>query len=506
MNCILIFSGFLCSLNFVTVEGLYKRWLPNTNFENSDNWNVGRVPCGSDVVKFSNGESLSPTVYVQTNSTMKELWLPMNGEIIFGANSILSFTDSVRNTEQCPDAEGELEFIRGPKDWLDPDNWCTTATEMGECLNTPQLESERVPGTYDDVIFPTEKSFFVYLGVNLNYKVKSLKISGSSLTTSSFSTFAKSAEGTRMFPPPQLGAGTQSTVTVTRSTCRTPKSGCSYGNDQPQILDEICKIYQDRCERARCKSALTPLGACCSVCGATFNVKIDTGFNITELKEILQSQFLSPTPKIVPDVLVSRMSVDDNLVQIVMKDKTGETSSKIAKTIKADMDKDLSNGGHKYAISVVSLAVSGSATSGPGSTSAHTGGGNLSGGSVAAIILIVVIIIPLICLVGFYMWSRHHNSRNVVTTQVDKVLNNIQSIRRRADDRAQLTMTELGPVQTSFANEMYGAPLDDMNIQDFNLSLSETQPSFDRSGFDNPLYGSKELPSLYGDPSSGSKL
>ncbi|XP_050404362.2 protein amnionless isoform X2 [Patella vulgata] len=498
-----------------SVQSIYKRWKPNTNFENPNNWNVGRVPCGSDIVKFATGDALSPTVYIQTNTTIKELWLPMNGELIFGDNSILSFTDTATDDANCPDADGELEYIRGPKEWVDPDNWCYSQTERGDCQDIPLLDSEKVPGLYDDVVFPPEKSFFVTLGVNMAFKVKSLKISGSSLSTSSFKSFVQSADGSRMFPPPNQGAGVLSSVTISRTKCKTPKSGCASGNDQGQILDEICKIYKDRCNRARCQSSLTPLASCCQICGGLFNVTIDTGFNITEFENILQTQFLSG--KTGTEMIVSRLSIKENLVQLVIRDKTGEVSTKTAMDIKNDMDKDLSQGGHKYAISSVSLAVSGAGI-GPNGPSANTG--KLGGGGITGIVIGIMIAVAIVLLVLYLLNEnnrrnlRNRMSRltqptsNVTMGGGNPITRRIQTLRHnfnRGDDDLHSIGTELGTINTSFENQMYGEPLDDRNIQDFHLSLSETQPAtFDSSGFDNPLYDTKE-PASTGKESSKKK-
>ena len=48
----------------------YKRWLPNTNFENPDNWNNGRLPCRYDRVLFPEE---APPVFLQINATLVEI-------------------------------------------------------------------------------------------------------------------------------------------------------------------------------------------------------------------------------------------------------------------------------------------------------------------------------------------------------------------------------------------------------------------------------------------------
>ena len=60
----------LCLLTVSTCDGLYNKWLKNTNLNNPYNWNAGRLPCGNDRITITDE---SPVVFYQLNTTIQEL-------------------------------------------------------------------------------------------------------------------------------------------------------------------------------------------------------------------------------------------------------------------------------------------------------------------------------------------------------------------------------------------------------------------------------------------------
>ena len=73
----------------------------------------------------------------------------------------------------------DIEFnVTYPRDWFDPKNWCETASETGSCQSATVLETERVPCSSDDVVFPSGKSFFVNVDTGANITIKTIKITG----------------------------------------------------------------------------------------------------------------------------------------------------------------------------------------------------------------------------------------------------------------------------------------------------------------------------------------
>ena len=58
----------------------FKRWLPNTNFENAENWKNGRLPCHNDHVVFPED---APPVFVQINTTLVEIVCYMSDVVCY---------------------------------------------------------------------------------------------------------------------------------------------------------------------------------------------------------------------------------------------------------------------------------------------------------------------------------------------------------------------------------------------------------------------------------------
>ncbi|XP_070180210.1 protein amnionless-like isoform X2 [Littorina saxatilis] len=472
-------------------DAVYKRWLRNRDFENALNWNVQppRAPCGNDRVIIPED---SPVIYLQMNTTLRELKLPRNGEIILGSNMQLGFT--MDSSADCPPASGDVEFTAvNPAMWVNPDNWCATNTELADCQPNSPVDTENVPCVNDDVIFLRHRSYFVDLGGNLQVAVKSLKLLGTSFTTGTFTQYVNSTDGRKIFKP--TSTGTMTSVSITRRGCD-DNGGCACGNDQGQIQQEICAIRSRKCERSPCKYPVTPVGGCCDICGVLFNGTRGRGFNFNSFKSKMQTSFFNDYSNVTTAISIT--GAGD--LQLVLKDQEGDgsDSARLAALIKADIEDDLKNGGHKYALDAISVTGNSAA-----STSPHTGGGGssekLGGGSIAGIVfgVVFIIVIAVIALLVFrrgrpdlsklHSWPDWSNfSRNFTRFG--------SGIRQPPSGSATPPRT-LGPLDPGFNNPLYNtAPFDDSNAREMELrSPMEEQPTFDvRSGdrgFDNPMYG-----------------
>ncbi|XP_067681019.1 protein amnionless-like [Haliotis asinina] len=472
----------------VPALGVYKRWLQSTNFNSPNNWNAGRAPCGNDVVLIPDE---SPVVYVQTNTTLKELILPDNGEVIFGKNSILAFTSA--SDPNCAPFDGDVEYVvSAPHKWVNPDNWCPTDTENGPCSSMPLLDSERVPCATDDAVFPRDEAFYVDLDTGLDINVKSLKLSGRSYTTTTFTNYIQSPDGQRIFPPPKGTGGTRSSVTVSRQKCNDP-TGCTCGNDQGEIFKKICSVFSQKCPRAQCRIPFRPMGSCCDVCGAMFNGTAGTGFRIATFKTILQQFISARNDNATVKLIVSKTGM--GFIQAVLTGDNGDTSIPVAETIKSDMDADARTGGHKYRLDGIQLMESSGAiqpTSGP---NAHTGG-QLGGGSIAGIIIALIVVLVLALFGLLFFRKRTGRSNNMLDDVMDipsRVRRSLPRGRRVPGDvsrpRYEIEMTDPG-----FGNPLYGdiggVMVDD--VRPMEMMPAEIQPTFDTTddGFNNPLYAS----------------
>lgn len=96
---------------------------------------------------------------------------------IYSCYSILVF-HSFKNKTWNKYLFTEVHFNKTyPSDWFDPKNWCSSITETGNCTDMI-LESEMVPCSYDNVVFPKDSSFFVNVEAEMEIVVNTLKISG----------------------------------------------------------------------------------------------------------------------------------------------------------------------------------------------------------------------------------------------------------------------------------------------------------------------------------------
>lgn len=480
-------------------EGVYKRWLVDTDFESASNWNVGRPPCGKDRVIIPDD---SPVIYMQMNTSLQELTLPRTGELILGNDIQLVFTEEAPSDPACYEANGDVEFSAvTPAKWVDPGNWCATISELADCQPPALLETERVPCISDDVVFLRHRSYYVDLSQDLQIKVKTMKITGTAFTTDTFALFVNSTDGRKMFSP--TSSGTPTSVSIMRQTCN-DVSGCACENDRGEIQKQICAIQVKQCTRAACKSPVLPLGACCEMCGVVINATRGRGFNFDKLKDMLGSFFDNKT-----DVTTAISVTSQGNLQIVLQDDSGEASAQLAALITADIDRDLKTGGHKYALD--SYTTSGSTAS----TSAHTGGeaGALKAGPIAGIAIGVIILVVIVLLV-VVVFRRGRPQFKLPSAPNLPSLSNLSHYlpnrgfvprkMREPPSGSDTPPSTLGPLDPGFANPLYDtAPFDDGNAREMELrSPMDEQPTFDvsgRGGFNNPLYGTTGAP-FFTDP------
>ncbi|XP_060576549.1 protein amnionless-like [Ruditapes philippinarum] len=490
--------------------GQFTKWLRNTDLNNPYNWDRGNLPCGNDRMILPDD---GPVVFMQLNTTIQELVLPRDGELVFGSYATLAFTNNPDHSAACLDSGTDITFNAShPANWLDPDNWCPTDSEQGSCQPMALLDSERIPCQTDHVIFPTGSSYYVNLGTNLNIKVNTLKVSGKAYSTTSFRDFLATENGRNIFPAPQPGP--RSTVNIMRRACK-DDTGCGCGNDQGQILSQVCQIQRSRCRRTRCTRTIKPVGHCCDICGGMLNISYGVGFNLNTLKNGIQRNFLDGKDayKNVKYIVSKRT---DGKIQMVLLDDDGVQSSKVTAEIMADLNSDINSGGLRYGVTQVSLASS--ATGGPstgsggGSASAHTGTGSKKGsmskGSVAGITIGVIIAIIIGLAVGYFVYqnkNRQPDESAGFSVSVFSKFNRFNASQKRKPQvsvppsvgfswgsRDSGLSSISGATSQGFDNPIYGSvPMENMKQMDLEMTpgdfstMSDTQPD---KGFDNPLY------------------
>uniref|UniRef100_A0A8C6N782 Protein amnionless n=1 Tax=Melopsittacus undulatus TaxID=13146 RepID=A0A8C6N782_MELUD len=222
---------------------VYKQWIPNTNFETASNWDKGRVPCASNVVRFEENK-----------------YLPLNGELMLAAGAGFAAFDGSWDpgaTVRFSDAEHYT--------WFDPTLW-QAVSRSGELESSRHIffvDEERVPCHYDNVIFQSETSFRVNVDSSQQViHLRSISLMGQEL--SSPEAWARYLQG----PSAALQFHGNGTLQVTGSGCA-DKSGCACGNalDGHRICAALLKASGGQCPALACQSPLQPLGHCCPICG-----------------------------------------------------------------------------------------------------------------------------------------------------------------------------------------------------------------------------------------------
>ncbi|XP_056022820.1 uncharacterized protein LOC125649614 [Ostrea edulis] len=488
----------------------FKRWLSNTNFGNPANWNAGRPPCGNDVAVI---HEESAAVFLQVNSTVKELVMPINGEVVFGANVVLGFTEQPDHSATCTPYSSDVEFnVTYPRDWFDASNWCETDSETGDCKVIPRLDSEKVPCMNDDVVYPSGNSFYVNLETGLDVKINTLKITGKAYTTATFQSFLSTDQGKGMFPLP-ANNGQRSTVTILRRPCTDP-TGCQCGNNQKELLSRICAIQQKRCTKAQCRTPLKPIGHCCDICGGVVVMKYGSGFRFDTLLNGIRRNVIDGRAEY-KDIQVITSKIDEGVVQVALVDTDGVRASQLARAINKELQNDINAGGFRYSVlSVITETSVGGSSSGP--TAGAQKSEPLPKGEIAGFVVGGAVLLVVVLLAAIFVYRRKKSTTDDLGFKVfDKITFKKPNFRK---PRVEVPPSfgfrfggpeNVGPSQ-GFDNPMYGNnPLENEKPMDIEMMPSslgleqEEQPALDSSrGFDNPLYDNAPLnESMFTDPS-----
>ncbi|XP_078001075.1 protein amnionless-like isoform X2 [Glandiceps talaboti] len=435
-----------------------KQWLPNTNYDNPVNWKTGRLPCsGGNIVLGARDESVS--VYLQSNSTLRELVLPNDGVIVLGNDMTLAFTDEIID----PSCQGEdSEFIGGSaKDWFKPQHWKSID-------ETVVPETELVPCVYDDVIFPKGSEFHVK--VDMEVSVKSLAFNGRDYTsTKSFQLFLQSTSGKDQFTTGNSAAIPQ--IYIEETTC-TDATGCPCGNDHPKMLEKICGVTS--CYSVMCKDAVTPVGGCCPKCGGilTLEYNKDT-FVLDRLKKMVKEKYSTQAEYSL--VLSSVSKTKEDKIQVVCVDHSdGRTAVAMTKALNNYITHNMAY----FGITNITASTSGKSTAG------HLIGGNVNYGMIVGIIIAIVIAI-VICAICTLLYKRGIFYKKESPLSLDMEL-----------DIAEYSNRAIAPhiSMSSFDNPMYDvAPIIETPDSDtkYNPMFSPTEVAEENDGtlrgFSNPV-------------------
>lgn len=86
-----------------------KTWTPNTNYDNANNWDLARLPCSTDRVIFPS-QLESAVQFRDGSTTLRELVLPTNGEIMLPLTGSVTINGDSRPEQECR-GEGKIHNL-----------------------------------------------------------------------------------------------------------------------------------------------------------------------------------------------------------------------------------------------------------------------------------------------------------------------------------------------------------------------------------------------------------
>ncbi|XP_073494478.1 protein amnionless [Phyllobates terribilis] len=373
-------------------DAAYRRWIPDTNFENASNWKEQRVPCGQDSAVFPGDQRVS--VFVQSPHALTNLYLPWDGEFLLshGAGFMAVSTED----PECGEGSS-LHFHDADRHhWFDPSLWrsalSTDDLEMDRFLFA--VDAESVPCRYDDVLFSPETSFRVQIQeTGSDVELRSISVLGQKFTNNEdFLRYLKSPTGKLQFPGPA-----QPQITNLRCPDGT---GCLCGNDGR--LQEICSARLQytggKCPEATCAAPLQPVGHCCGICGVVISLDYSSAFILETYRSRLLHTFLSlqkyssvklAISKVRSPSSAARVGAELEIQIVLMDGKEGVLAGGDALQLAYDILADIDAHGASFGITRAEMQF---ATG--GLTSPHTG--PMSTGAISGIVLGTVLGLSLV--------------------------------------------------------------------------------------------------------------
>ncbi|XP_040598372.1 protein amnionless [Mesocricetus auratus] len=381
----------LCALT----RAAYKLWVPDTYFDTASNWIQNRTPCAGDAVQFPADKMVS--VLVRDSYAISDMLLPLDGELVLASGA--SFSAAGVGSDPACNSGAPLLF-RNPDrfSWLDPHLWSSAAQESGFF----SVDAERVPCSYDDVLFPRDASFRVALGPDPNpVLVRSVSAVGQTFTRDEdLTAFLASREGRlRFHGPGALRVGAQACTDASGCVC-------GYPETLPWICASLLQPLGGRCPQATCRDPLLPQGHCCGLCGAIVSLAHDPTFNLERYRARLLDLFLKQPQYQGLQVAVSKVLRDARTeIQVVLVETRPEAGA--AGRLGHALLQDAVAQGDALGILSATLRHSGGPAHG-GSALDREGSGAWMAGGVAVLVLLALLGTMLLLLhrSGRLRWRR----------------------------------------------------------------------------------------------------
>ncbi|KAL6092366.1 hypothetical protein STEG23_012937 [Scotinomys teguina] len=388
----------LCALT----RAAYKLWVPDTYFDTASNWSQNRTPCAGDAVQFPADKMVS--VLVRGSHAISDMLLPLDGEFVLAPGAAFSAAGSGSDPACNSAEEGAPLLFRNPDrfSWLDPHLW-SSATQAPGLFS---LDAERVPCSYDDVLFPRDGSFRVALGPGPNpVHVRSISAVGQTFTRDEdLAAFLASREGRlRFHGPGALRVGSQACTDASGCVC-------GFAETLPWICASLLQPLGGRCPQAACRDPVLPQGQCCDLCGAIVLLTHDPTFDLEQYRARLLDLLLKQPQYQGVQVAVSKVLQEAHTeIQVVLVETESETGA--AGRLGHALLQDAVAQGGGLGILSATLQQSGMPATGGSALDQDRSGAWVAGG-VAAVVLLALLGAALLLLhrSGRLWWGRHEEA------------------------------------------------------------------------------------------------
>ncbi|XP_039248978.2 protein amnionless-like [Styela clava] len=365
----------------------------NTNFDNPNRWSDADhgYPCAGDKIEFEADKVIS--IFVQSDLTISEVILPMNGEFVFDDDVNWGTSE-----ELAPCADNDhthvVHFISDADDWFKTGNWEAYDGNQNPISRQDLLDIEQVPCLYDDVQFITSNSFTTELSANT--QVQGLSVWDRVLDSSGFANY-RVVEGKYQF----IGSGQ---LNIDDSGCQ-DATGCSClkPDNVQATFSRICSNMD--CPTPSCLKPITAVGNCCPSCGSMLTFNYTSPYTEQAMRDFVESFMSKPEykgchaaiSKVTSDMVaiqqeilekmldefdsvlsVVRLNDQDKIQILVTDEEIGSKSGDIAKKLANEIYSELTSPDNSLGVSSITMQ-----SSGPGQDQ----NGGLNGGAIAGIVI-----------------------------------------------------------------------------------------------------------------------
>lgn len=355
-------------MGFSSASSYGRIYTKTFTYEDGSRWQSGKVPCSGQTIEFNANQFVS--VKVDSSASIQNMYLPMNGELIFGDNAILGTS---KDLSSCTGHGETVKFNSQPDSWFNAHNWEAHNLADGNPIHVQTfLDTESVPCDFDQVTFTNGDTWTI--GIPTDITVNSFTVAGQKYNTQSFSTYRTSGAGRYQF----VGDGL---VAINPTTCQDATGCyCRTALHYNEVAQFICS--NTPCSDPRCKDAILPSGQCCAVCGGALTMSyqsdVYTETNMISFLTQQSSKFSGTHFALSKQRRTGGTGNGDDVIQVMLTDDSGNgyQAKQLAQAIM-----DLLSPTNNLGVSDVTIIVSGQGD--------NVG---LTGGTIAGIVIATLLV------------------------------------------------------------------------------------------------------------------